>query len=115
MIYNAGRLNRKVAIYKKAHHTTKDAYGFSSVKKEKPVMVSAWINPKRGKEYMQSGVNEAQQEVVFTIRFRPWVTEDCEIEYQNIRYQIKAVIDPDMRHESLEIYATRTYRGSSYE
>ncbi len=50
-----------------------------------------------------------------TIRWRPGVTHDMKVKYQDHLYDIDTIVDPYMRHEALELYCTEEVRGTGNE
>lgn len=111
MITNPGTLNRRVDIYapvkKKegAYDRTGKALFLSHV--------SASIQPMRGQETLEMGMTRADSPVKVTIRYRKNVAEDCEVHYQGHIYDVQSVADPQMEHESLELYCVERRRGAT--
>jgi len=110
MIYNAGRLNRKITFYGKM--TGKDRRGFDTETDGKLFSCYAEIIPARGREYYESQQLRDDESVKIIVRYRSNITHDMTIRYQNHVYNIESIVDPNMDHESLELFCTEKTRGN---
>ena len=69
----------------------------------------------RGKVFYEMERKADTEYSKITIRWRPGVTHDMKVKYQNHLYDIDTIVDPYMRHEALELYCTEEVRGMDNE
>lgn len=110
MIFDAGQLNKRVDIYKPAT-TTKDSW---DTQKDTALYkrIAAAIYPARGREYYEAKEIANEESVKIVIRYRKHITDGCKVRYREHTYLIQSVVDPDMAHESLELYCIEKLRGN---
>jgi len=104
----AGRLRHRVTLQSPVE--TLDSHG-QPVKTWADVAdVWAGVEPLRGRERAAIGpdvhgdaqdINELDTRV--PIRYRSDVTIDWRVEFEDRHFEIKAIIDPDMRHRELDL------------
>ena len=75
----------------------------------------ASIEPARGKVFYEMERKADTEYSKITIRWRPGVTHDMKVKYQDHLYDIDTIVDPYMRHEALELYCTEEVRGTDNE
>lgn len=104
-----GRLEKRVQII--GQKQSKDEHGFDTM--EEAVLFTCWaeIRPIRGKTLYDLERTDTQEPTVITIRWRPSITHDMKVKYQDHVYAIDTIVDPFMRHEMLELHCTETIRG----
>jgi SPP1 family predicted phage head-tail adaptor len=113
MIYDAGKLNKKVNIIGRV---TKEINGFDKTVTElKYKNISASIRPSRGKEYYEAKQVSNAENVVITIRYRDNIFQSDIVEYGKHSCEIQSVVNPDMQNESLELYCIEKLRGKQEE
>lgn len=97
---NAGKLDRRITIQSLVE--TQDDFG--QPVQTTVVLATVWANvaPLRGKEPFQGEQFNAQQVVVFTVRWRDDVDATMRIEHEGETYDIQSVSEIG-RREGLEI------------
>lgn len=99
-----GQRIRRVSI--QAPSSTKDAYG---------QLITSWttfretwasIETLTGGEALQAQAVVSQASVKIEMRYRPGITAAMRVVYGSQFFDIGAVIDVDMRHETLELICT---------
>jgi SPP1 family predicted phage head-tail adaptor len=111
MIYNAGKLDRRITIW-----TTKTDDTAKFAKEIPTKLCTCWasIAPVRGKEYYESGEKRDEGQVKITIRYRKGIDAGMTVQYGNHKYNISCPpVDINMDHSSLELYCTEITRGKS--
>ena len=95
-----GLLNKRIEILGKQAVT--DEYGFDT--QADVVVYCCWasIEPARGKVFYEMERKADTEYSKITIRWRPGVTHDMKVKYQDHLYDIDTIVDPYMRHEALE-------------
>lgn len=68
------------------------------------------VEPLTHREYWEAAAVNRECEVRITIRHRSGVDADMRIEFGGQQYAITSIIDPYMRHVSLELLATSTHK-----
>lgn len=108
-----GKLNKRVQIISQKAQT--DDLGFDRL--QAVVYCTCWasIEPARGKVFYEMERKADTEYSKITIRWRPGITHDMKVKYQNHLYDIDTIVDPYMRHESLELYCTEEIRGQDNE
>ena len=108
-----GKLNKRVQIISQKAQT--DDLGFDRL--QDVVYCTCWasIEPARGKVFYEMGRKAGTEYSKITIRWRPGITHDMKVKYQDHLYDIDTIVDPYMRHESLELYCTEEIRGQDNE
>ena len=89
-----GKLNKRVQIISRKAQT--DDLGFDTLQDVVHCTCWASIEPARGKVFYG-------------------ITHDMKVKYQDHLYDIDTIVDPYMRHESLELYCTEEIRGQDDE
>ena len=104
-----GRLTKRVTIIRQV--PVKDEHGFDAMGED--VFLTCWaeIKPARGKTLYEMERKEGVEYTVITIRWRPGITHDMKVKYQEHVYSIDNMVDPYMRHEALELYCSEEVRG----
>lgn len=99
-----GNRTRRVSI--EARNTTKDAAG--QVIEGWSVVRETWasIATLTGGEALRAQAIVASASVEIEMRYRPGITEAMRVRYGDRLYDIGAVIDVDMRHETLRLICT---------
>lgn len=111
MITNPGALDKKVDIWKGAPATRQ---GFDAMKPVKLYSrISAAIQPARGSQFYEAQLTSNKATTKVVIRYRKDITEACTVTYRDRVFDIVSVVDPNMQHESLELYCSETLRGST--
>lgn len=105
-----GLLNKRITILGKKAVT--DDYGFDA--QQENVICKCWasIKPARGKVFYELERKADTEYTVITIRWRSNITHDMRVKYQEHFYDIDTIVDPNMRHEALELYCTEEIRGT---
>ena len=113
MPMKTGLLNKRIEILGKQAVT--DEYGFDT--QADVVVYRCWasIEPARGKVFYEMERKADTEYSKITIRWRPGVTHDMKVKYQDHLYDIDTIVDPYMRHEALELYCTEEVRGTDNE
>ena len=108
-----GLLNKRIEILGKQAVT--DEYGFDT--QADVVVYRCWgsIEPARGKVFYEMERKADTEYSKITIRWRPHITHDMKVKYQDHFYDIDTIVDPYMRHEALELYCTEEVRGTGNE
>lgn len=108
-----GKLNKRVQIISRKAQT--DDLGFDTL--QDVVHCTSWasIEPARGKVFYEMERKADTEYSKITIRWRPGITHDMKVKYQDHLYDIDTIVDPYMRHESLELYCTEEIRGQDDE
>ena len=103
-----GLLNKRIEILGKKAVT--DEYGFDT--QTDVVICRCWasIKPARGKVFYELERKADTEYTLITIRWRPQITHDMKVKYQDHLYDIDTIVDPYMRHEALELYFTEEIR-----
>jgi SPP1 family predicted phage head-tail adaptor len=98
----AGRLNKKISIESNA--AARDSHG-QDVESWSPHLTDIWasIDPVRGREFFAARQFNAEVTHKVTIRYRTGISPQMRVEYQGRYFRIEAVIDPNERHEALEL------------
>lgn len=109
MILNPGQLNKKISIYRIAD-TDDDWNSKSDICLYNKI--SAYIAPIKGAELLENERYYNSNPVRILIRYRTNIDNDCYIMYHGTRYDITNVVDENMEHENLTIYATEKGRGA---
>lgn len=104
-----GKLNKRVQIIRKEPGS--DEYGFDT--QHDAVYCTCWasIEPAKGKVLYEMERKADTEYSTITIRWRPGITHDMKVKYQDHLYNIDTIVDPYMRHESLELYCSEEIRG----
>lgn len=103
MAYSAGMLQYMVAILKKKEAEKKE-FG-AKTEYEQVACVHADMTWKKGQKALNEGALDAQDTVMFRMRWNNIVTRDCRLECEGVTYQIQSM-HPDRRHDTLQITAT---------
>jgi SPP1 family predicted phage head-tail adaptor len=108
-----GKLNKRVQIISQKAQT--DNLGFDML--QDAVYCTCWasIEPASGKVFYEMERKADTEYSKITIRWRPGITHDMKVKYQDHLYDIDTIVDPYMRHESLELYCTEEIRGQDNE
>ena len=108
-----GKLNKRVQIISQKAQT--DNLGFDML--QDAVYCTCWasIELDRGKVFYEMERKADTEYSKITIRWRPGITHDMKVKYQDHLYDIDTIVDPYMRHESLELYCTEEIRGQDNE
>lgn len=108
-----GKLNKRVQIISQKAQT--DDLGFDTLQDVVHCICWASIEPARGKVFYEMERKADTEYSKITIRWRPGITHDMKVKYQDHLYDIDTIVDPYMRHESLELYCTEEIRGQDNE
>lgn len=111
MIYNAGRLNKRITFYGKTQIKTNK--GFNTTKESELFTCWAAVQPIRATEMLENEALLNTTTVKFLIRYRKSITSDMTIYYNGNPYRIKSIVNPYESNESLEILAELISRGES--
>lgn len=107
-----GTLNKRIEILAKVKAT--DKLGFDTMAEKTFLRCWASIQPARGKVFYEMERKADTEYTKITIRWRPGITHDMRVKYQDHIYDIDTIVDPYMRHESLELYCTEEIRGTDH-
>lgn len=105
-----GLLNKRIEILGKKAVT--DEYGFDTQTEDVIYRCWASIKPARGKVFYELERKADTEYTLITIRWRKGITHDMKVRYLEHIYDIDTIVDPNMRHESLELYCTEEIRGT---
>ena len=108
-----GKLNKRVQIISQKAQT--DDLGFDTFTDAVHCTCWASIEPARGKVFYEMERRADTEYSKITIRWRPSITHDMKVKYQDHLYDIDTIVDPYMRHEALELYCTEEIRGQDNE
>ncbi len=97
----AGRLNQRVTLQAKT--VTRDAMGAQVVTWQTVATVWAAVEPIRGREFVALRSAQSELTAKITIRHRAGVVPEMRVEHGTSVYEIREVIDPKARGESLEL------------
>lgn len=100
----AGRLNRRITIEEKS--VARDSYGGESITWSAVATVWAAVLPIRGREYVAIRQAGAELTTRFLIRYMAGITPAMRVVYDGAAYYIREVIDPQDRHDHLELMTT---------
>lgn len=98
---NAGEFNRRVTLGVMSDGIDPETGRDTGSVFKPSVTVWARIRYVRGKEYFRAAAVHAERTVTFTIRYRPDVTTKTVIEYDGVRYDVRAINDQAEKHEIL--------------
>ncbi len=111
MILNPGQLNKRVDILKKQQV---EVDGWDNVEETAIYSrIAAYIRPMRGQERVEAAANENIGNLVITIRYRKGIDESCKARYDGRLFEITSIVDPNMDHESLELYCIEKKRSEN--
>ena len=102
MGYTSGILEYKVAILKKKAAVEKE-FG-KKTEFEEVACVHAGLTWKKGQRALNEGALDAQDTVMFRMRWNNIVTRDCRLECNGVTYQIQS-LHADRRQDTLQITA----------
>jgi head-tail adaptor len=103
MGYSAGILRWRVAILKKKDSGDR-AFG-AKTEYEQVACVHANLTWKKGQQSLNEGALDAQDTVMFRMRWNNIVTRDCLLECEGVTYQIQS-LHADRREDTIQITAT---------
>lgn len=103
MTITAARLNHRVTIQE--HVTGRDEWGQPVDTWQDVATVWASVEPLRGQEYFAAQQVSAAVTARIRIRYRPGIRPDMRVLYGERIYNITSVIDPEERHEELQLMA----------
>lgn len=106
---NIGRLRHLCVLYSK--DTTRDPDNGSSLEQYTLFSrvyadIASSDTWRGGKEIFLAETLNAEVTHIITIRYLNGVKADMRLTYENVNYDIKAVIDSDVKHELLTLLAT---------
>lgn len=99
-----GTLDKRITIWKITEYLG-DA-NLTKQRLEKQVTTWARIEPMRGRELYEQYKETETDMLKITIRYRPGITNDMYVQYQDRQYKIQYVVDPYMAHVKLELMCT---------
>lgn len=98
----AGRLKQRVRIQEFVEVV--DEYGTPIGSDwEDVAIVWASVEPLRGREYIQLQNTQAELTTRIRIRYQPGITPAMRVLYDDRKFNIQSVIDPEERHRELEL------------
>lgn len=97
----AGRLRHRVALQSATE--TRDAHGQPVKTWATNATVWGGVEPVRGKEAESANQIAAELIIRVVIRYRSDVTTDWRVVFESRNLEIKAIIDPDLRHKELQL------------
>ena len=100
----AGKRNRMVVLQRKTQAI--DDYGGTVDTWTTYATVWSRVAPLKGRELIAAQAARSEVTTRFEMLYRSGVTEDDRIVYGGKYYNINAVIDPEEKHEDLQIMAT---------
>lgn len=95
----AGRLRNRVTLQEKS--VMLSAEGEETITWVNVATVWAGIEPASGREYGIASAEYAEVTTRIVMRYRPGVVPEMRATYGDHTYNIRSVIDPDMRHKEL--------------
>lgn len=102
---NAGQFNRKIVIQQRTQ--VQDATGQLTDAWADVVKPWAWVKAQSGMSATQSGSSDGVARSIsaysFRIRYRPAVTDDMRIVYQNMNFDIREIRHDVAGHEYTDI------------
>jgi SPP1 family predicted phage head-tail adaptor len=103
MIY-AGPLDKKIVL----QHSVQTVDDFGGTVDTWTTYATPWarVRPLKGRELIAAKAAQSEVTTRIEMRYRPDVTTDDRIVYGGKYYNISAVIDPEEKHEELQIMAT---------
>jgi len=105
-----GQLRHRVTLQQAVEQD--DGYGGRTVTWQDVATVWAAVEPLRGDERYRAQQVRAQLSHRVTIRYRPGVRPGMRVVYGGRLLAITAVIDPEERHERLELLCEEEVSGS---
>lgn len=103
MSYSSGMLNYMVAILNKKAAADKKFGEKTSY--EQVACVHADLTWKKGQRALNEGALDAQDTVMFRMRWNNIVTRDCRLQCEGVTYQIQS-LHADRRADTIQITAT---------
>jgi len=97
----AGRLRNKVTLQEKS--VTLSAEGEEVVTWVNVATVWAGVEPLTGREYAIASAEYAEVTTRVVMRYRPGVVPEQRVVFGEHTYNVRSVIDPDMRHKELQL------------
>ena len=101
MTLSASDLTQRVTLQSKA--VTRAADGGEVITWSDVATVWAAVLPIRGREFFAAAQMQDATDVRVRIRYRTGVSRDMRIAHGSAHYDIVSVIDPENRHEELEL------------
>jgi len=96
---NIGRMRHRIKINNV--NATTDSAGYTVEVPTEFATVWAEVQPVSGKEYFGAAAIKAENTIRFKIRYLNGITNDMTVEFETKIYNIKSIIDTDMRHKEL--------------
>ncbi|GMB01070.1 phage head closure protein [Pelosinus sp. IPA-1] len=106
---NIGSLDKKITFL--SQEEVENELRLTELKPIKKLTCWARIEPLRGKEYYEAQKNKTENSYKITTRYHKNLSDSMLIRYQNQFFEIQNIVDPYMKHISLEIYCTEKSRG----
>lgn len=112
---NPGKLRHRVEI--RHYDYIRDSHGdiyrdpvTGEMTKEWQCWAEVWaaVEPLRGREFFASAATQYEVSTRIRIRYRPGLTPDMRVLHNDDLYTIEAIIEPEMRHEELQIMCKRS-------
>ena len=107
MGYSSSILQWRVMILKKKDHGEK-AFG-AKTEYEQVACVHANLTWKKGQKALNEGALDAQDTVMFRMRWNNILTRDCLLECDGVTYQIQS-LHADRRENTIQITATEVIK-----
>jgi len=98
---NIGKLRHRVTIQNKV--TLPDGYGGVTSTWQDVATVWASVEPLNGRELYAAQQVKAELTHRIRIRYMSGIKPEMRIAFDNRTFEIEAIIDPEERHESLEL------------
>ena len=100
-LVSAGDLTQRVTLQGKS--VTRAANGEEVVTWSDVATVWAAVLPVRGREFFAAAQMQDATDIRVRLRYRAGVTRDMRVLHGSSTYDIVSVIDPESRHEELEL------------
>lgn len=107
MAYSSGILNYMVAVLKKKDPGEK-TFG-AKTEYEQVACVHANLTWKKGQKELNKGALDAQDTVMFRMRWNNILTRDCLLECDGVTYQIQS-LHTDRRENTIQVTATEVIK-----
>lgn len=102
--YTASILRHWIEIYPKTR-VSDGGGGFTETwgPASPPVKLPAMVKPRSAGERWYAGQISSREQAVIVIRYRPGLNQSMQVAFEGRRFEVRALIDVDERHEWIEM------------
>ena len=108
-----GGLNRRISIESIAE--TVNEAGLTEQISGTSFTTWAKIEAARNRQYYEAQKIKDANAYKITIRYRAGISSHMIVKYQDHIFEIQTPVDPEMKHEFLELYCIERLRGDGHE